>query len=453
MFKLSIIKDNIKDNFFEYLFYLFVFLLPWQTRWIVRDYFIQGEIFEYGRISLYAFDIILVVLLLYYFVVQLLNKADRIKGGKRGYFFSLLVFLYFSVFVLLSTFWANDKLVSLYWGIRMLAGLGLFYLIRKVNFSKVRLAVVVVMAGAMQGLLAIWQFLTQEIWGSKWLGIAEQSAREVGASVVEFGLERWLRAYGSLSHPNILGALLVLSFVGVIYLTLRVENKLHKLFLIFSSSFIWLGIFFSFSRAAWIAFGLIYIIGFIYIWTKGSAFVKRFARGLWIYAAILLIVFTWAALPIVKTRLHIGPPNRLEMKSNIERLNSYKQAGEIIKEDLFFGVGMGNYTFALQQKYPEIKVWDIQPVHNTYLLMLSELGIFGILIIGLAVSSILVALVRRKKWSFVFMFLCLSVLMLFDHFWWTLGSGLYVLWLVMGLVTKAIETTNKKKLGNQDIRY
>ena len=56
-----------------------------------------------------------------------------------------------------------------------------------------------------------------------------------------------------------------------------------------------------------------------------------------------------------------------------------RKAKEIIKDNWLIGVGIGNYTFALRAKYPEIKVWELQPVHNTYLLILAELGVVGFL--------------------------------------------------------------------------
>lgn len=137
------------------------------------------------------------------------------------------------------------------------------------------------------------------------------------------------------------------------------------------------------------------------------------------------------------------------MKSNTDRLAGYRQAGEIIKENWLIGVGLGNYTFEVQSKYPELKVWDIQPVHNIYLLILAELGLLGILIIGLLAGYILGLLVKKKKWGYMGMLLAVYGLLVFDHFWWTLASGLYVLWLVIGLAVK--EKNNKEIIKNKNI--
>lgn len=434
--------NDIKNNPLEYLFYLFVFLLPWQTRWIVVDAQYQGEVFEYGRISLYLFDLILIGLLVLYFFLRLFKRESGITNYELRIKYIFIGCLLFVVYCLLSVVWADEKIISLYWGMRMLLGLGLFYAIQKINFSKLKLAVVVVIAGATQGLLGIWQFMEQGVWSSKWLGMAGQSARELGSSVVEFGLERWLRAYGGLPHPNVYGALLVLSFAATVYLMTKIQNKYHKLFLIFSTSFIWLGILFSYSRASWIGMGLVFM-GAVWV-VKGikENWIKKFGKWLLIYGLLLLALFTVATWPIVKTRLNIGEPARLEIKSNFERVNGYKEAGEMVKGNLILGAGIGNYTFALRDKDANLKIWDIQPVHNVPLLALGELGVIGFLIIVLLNYCIIKLLIKRKKWSYFYLLLVIYGLLFFDHFWWTLGSGLYILWLIMGLVV----LENKKSL-------
>jgi len=44
--------------------YLWVFLLPWQTRLIVSPGTLNGDSWEYGTISLYGLDILLFILII-----------------------------------------------------------------------------------------------------------------------------------------------------------------------------------------------------------------------------------------------------------------------------------------------------------------------------------------------------------------------------------------------------
>ncbi|NMB48140.1 hypothetical protein GYA13_01685 [Candidatus Kuenenbacteria bacterium] len=56
---------------------MFIFLLPWQTRWIFRDYQIDGQVFEYGRLSLYGFDIILIVIMAILLYCRIVKREER----------------------------------------------------------------------------------------------------------------------------------------------------------------------------------------------------------------------------------------------------------------------------------------------------------------------------------------------------------------------------------------
>ena len=100
------------------------------------------------------------------------------------------------------------------------------------------------------------------------------------------------------------------------------------------------------------------------------------------------------------------------------------------------GVGVGNYANELKERYPDEKVWDIQPVHNILLIIFGELGIIGFLIVILLNCYIVKLLFKKRDWSYLSLLFIVYCLLFFDHFWWTLSSGLYVLWLVMGLVFK-----------------
>ncbi len=336
----------------EYLFYLLVFLLPWQTRWIFRDYHIGGEVFEYGRMGLYGFDIILVVLLFCFFIVKLLEKRSEeldiryqkseTRNQKLKFVF---VFLYFCIFS--SVVWADEKLMGVYWVIRLVLGAGLFWIIQRIHFSKLRLAIVVVVSGFIQGLLAGYQFMNQTVWANKWLGMAGQKAGDLGASVVGVGGERWLRAYGSLPHPNILGGLLVLALGVWCYLLIKARDKYQKRFISVTGLFILLGIFFSFSRGAGLIFFILYLGGWWY-WVKmrQEIFFKKVWAGLGVISAILVIFFG----PLVGARLGVGENERLEVKSTSERISGYGQAWGVIKNNIG-GVGLGNYTFAVKDFY------------------------------------------------------------------------------------------------------
>ncbi|MBI4215201.1 MAG: hypothetical protein HY602_00560, partial [Parcubacteria group bacterium] len=59
----------------EYGVYLFVFLLPWQARLILREGSLNGGYWEYGTVSLYAVDLLFLALLIVFILLQWRDKT------------------------------------------------------------------------------------------------------------------------------------------------------------------------------------------------------------------------------------------------------------------------------------------------------------------------------------------------------------------------------------------
>lgn len=416
----------------EYLFYILVFVLPWQVRWIARDHNFGGVAFEYGRISLYAFDIVLIILFIVswssYFIFKK-EKAEN-KFNNKAIVVSLILAIY--CFVTIS--WAAEKFVAFYWAVRMFLAWGAFYLMQGINFSKIRLAITIVGAGFVQGFLSWWQFINQSVWSSKWLGMAAQRVNELGVSVVGVGEERWLRAYGSWPHPNILGGFLVVSFVFWVYLLGKVKDQYQKRFILITGFFIISGIFLSFSRGAWLVFLILYLWSWFYINRKmPNIKAKNFLVGTAMIMIIMLIIYR----PLVATRLGIGGEGRLEIKSNTERVLGHHQAVEIFSKNIV-GVGIGNYAFKIKDYYKIDKIWEVQPVHNVYLLVIVELGIVGFLILVIIFFYLLFYLYQRKRYFLLVLFMSFLFLGLWDHYFWTLPAGLYGVFLGLGLFAREV---------------
>jgi O-antigen ligase len=149
---------------------------------------------------------------------------------------------------------------------------------------------------------------------------------------------------------------------------------------------------------------------------------------------VLLVVccLSFIYWPLIQTRTSAN--SRLEVKSNTERIAGYSDAWQIIKQNPLNGIGLGNYTIALQKLKPNQPAWFYQPVHNVFILALTELGIpIFILFVTLLLYYFIT---RRQKLSiFNYQFSILAVvaiLALFDHFWWTLPSGMLLIFVVAG---------------------
>jgi O-antigen ligase len=396
-----------------YLVYLFIFFLPFQTRWIISDPQINGSVWEYGRLSIYSFDIIFIFILSIFLIFNF--KELKIK--------SIKYVLLGIIFVILNFIVADNKLINFYWLLRIFQGISLIWMFSKINFDKIRFIWVFITSMGLSASLGIYQFLSQSAFASKWLGLAVHSASVAGQSVIETGGERWLRAYGTFPHPNILAGFLVISLILSFYLYPRLKKIYQKNILVILSVISSTALFFTFSRGAWIA---VVIISFYYI------FLLKKKKILPTVCLILFILLSVIYLPLVKTR--ITGTERLEVKSNIERVSGYTQSFEVIKKHPLLGVGAGNYTVELQKIYPDQSAWDYMPVHNIYLLLLAELGIINLLILMFLIYPF-IERIFNSKLSYIFIFF-FFFMFLFDHYWWTLVSGMLIIFLLVGFLSK-----------------
>ncbi|MFA6306172.1 MAG: O-antigen ligase family protein, partial [Candidatus Gracilibacteria bacterium] len=223
-------------------------------------------------------------------------------------------------------------------------------------------------------------------------------------------------------------------------------------------------LFFSFSRSAWLglAGGLIVMMALAVV-GKNLKQQRNLAEIILVMGILLFILFNQYQ-NLITSRL--GGEGRLEEKSTSERLVSYQESWQMIKNNWAIGVGLGNYTLALNRQAPKQNSFYYQPAHNVFMLVLSEIGIVGLLFfIGLIfiiasnnlfchsgrragiqfgcenrVSGLRVkpAMTRCLEFSdnenLAAILIALIVAMSLDHWTWSLHFGVLFFWLVLGLI-------------------
>lgn len=415
----------IKNKIAKFFLYLWLLIWPWQTKLILRT-----SDSPYLEISLFLSLVVLLIPLTIW--SRQIFKEDywRFEKGKtKPWWWIGLVSLELITFF--SIFWAPDIYLALYRYIVLVFGILLFYVIRRTDFVSAKLVIRYFLIGLIApSLLAIWQFVMQGAVANKYLGLAYHSADVLGASVVETGAGRFLRAYGSFDHPNILGGVMVLGIILVLYSSLQKEiNRNKRLFYLITLAIFYLALLVSFSRTAWLA--LIISTPFILLsaWTRG-----KFQRKLIGFFIFLIIgISTAVILPgreLFLTR--VQTESRLEQKSVAEREVYLKQAQEVIIQNPVLGTGVGNYTIAVKQNdnfaYP---YWYYQPVHNYWLLIWAELGFFGLLAMVIFWLAIFKKSFKKGLYPIV---LALFVFSLFDHWLWTQPFELIIFFGIVGLI-------------------
>ena len=119
-----------------------------------------------------------------------------------------------------------------------------------------------------------------------------------------------------------------------------------------------------------------------------------------------------------------------------QRIELTQAAWQMFWQSPIFGIGLGNFLPRLPEFLLPRQFYFLQPVHNIFLLTLTETGviIFGLTIFGLGL--ILKRLWQKRKHP---LFLALLVIILtgfFDHYWLTLQQTQLLFALILGLSLK-----------------
>jgi len=215
-------------------------------------------------------------------------------------------------------------------------------------------------------------------------------------------------------------------------------------------------LFFTFSRSAWIAFGVVTLLHY-YIITRNK---KKYHLSFIIYHLLPILIFillTAIYFPLVQTRFSQNSSS--EIRSTEERVSGYREALTLFKQKPWFGVGAGNYTLAAYQLNPARPGWEYQPVHNVFLLIFAELGIIGAVLLLLTILSIISHLLSLNKNPAPYILCLISYVFLltFDHYLFSTYAGLLISTVYLGILAKNdnpnLESSRFRFIGIEDPRF
>lgn len=399
-------------------------LFPWQTIWIIRERFVDGVKWEYATVGWYATQgllwLIIGIFLLWFFREWQTRGQTKFRLT-RDRIFALLV-LVFTLYAMLSSFWAVDAELASQQALWILEAFLLLFLTLAGPLPKTQWQKWFVLGSVLPCVLGIYQFLTQTTFASTLLGLADHPSWQAGTSIIDaenFG--RWLRAYGPFTHPNVFGGYLVVAIAAAD--ALRRADDAPNTSSFFSVILIlqWTALFFTFSRSAWLAAVL-----WLVLTVRDRRRTSR--RQHWLTLGVLLTLLTTLYFPLVTTRLF--GDSLPEIRAKTERVSGYAEALALWKSRPLLGVGVGNYTIALRNAFPGLPIWTYQPAHNVPLLLLGEIGIIGVLLLIATVVQFFRVFPLRFR-------LCVVILplMLLDHYLISSHAGLLLLGLFPTLST------------------
>jgi len=433
-----------RSQFYSFFFYTFLFLLPFQTVYLLREPYIQGIKWQYGTIGIFVVDIFLIGMLGFFSWKKSLNDLRTRKRGD-GFLFLLLLWSYLSIF------WSEDKILAFFFSFQLSLAVWLYLVVRSSKKIDIKKSIfVLLVVGVLQSGIGITQFLTQRSIESSFLGMTAYQVSEAGSSVLKIDAGRFLRAYGTFSHPNILGVfLVVILLLGVGYYVRHLDYKkawktVWEIFFLLSSIiFLFLGSILTFSRMAWIGGILGFcILSLSVLYSREHIVWQKFFKILLLFGGVSIVFGTLLAEQIFP---RFDSQVIAREGSVTERLQSVHDAQLLLKNgNIIFGTGAGNFTarmFTLDLKRP---VWSIQPVHNVPLLVVSELGIVGLfLFLGflLSVCTQVFSMLDTARLSFIFLGAFCAVIpsFFFDHFLWSSHFGILFFFLFLGLIQREQE--------------
>ena len=187
----------------------------------------------------------------------------------------------------------------------------------------------------------------------------------------------------------------------------------------------------TFSRSAWIAWIVAMFVA--------MAWRKKHALFPVVVSVLTMGVVLGALWPVTITRF--DRTARLESRAIEERTASIADGIAVWKQAPWFGVGPAQYMNTFFVQHQDTPWWQIAPPHNVFIAMVVEYGVTGALLVIIMDVLFLWHIVRRGGYRTLFWFVPLIVLMQFDHYPWSLYSGVMLVGLYAGFCAHFVHSS------------
>jgi len=388
--KLKTTWHNAPDLIF---FWILVFCIPFGTRSILGTLVLYSSTMfnEWTSAFLYGTDILVVLILIFW-----LRRLARFHPtfAKHGRALNILV-LAFALIALvsavLSPFWG----LGIYGAVKLIE-FGLIFLYGVYNIVTYRrrllTCLLIFASGGIQAIIAIFQFINQSSLGLTLLGESPLGTYIPNVAEVVFAGEPILRAYGTLPHPNVLAYFLVISLFLGGYVFWRVREPYMRLSVTFLAGLQFLALLLTFSRVAWLALGLGVIVAVIMyaiiqrerprtqkLW---NPLAREFQQKILWVCVILFLIMALSSIvvlaPLLDSRMTVAD-NEGDMAGSFRQ---YLNAKALQFGTSAINIGWGPKSFVPMLTATEnftLPDWMKQPVHNVWLGIFSEIGMWGLI--------------------------------------------------------------------------
>ena len=405
-----------RNMFLSFVFLLFLVLpfnITYQIPIPVEQSMSNGLIVNYLIPTISILDLVVGIFLALVFL------QEGFTFFKKVFYKYKLGLIVFFVFLLIQNIFLQNPL-SILNSVRLFSYLLAFILIlekipiKKKTISPTLFSAPLLVSVLVQGIIGLKQFLRGVSLGWDFLGESQVSTTMLGSSFISLNSGSFLRAYGTFPHPNVLGGFFLLTFFASLFLfkTSKGKQKIIPIItMILSVCFSFL----TFSRSVILLFLLV-----LFVLLIKKIFVKKKINGF---------------LPMILFERFFQGFKEID-SSLVDRRNLIKSGYLVFKENFLLGTGLGNFVREMGVNAPKtVKGMSLmQPVHNVFLLLLCELGVFGFLSFLFLIFDILRKNIKRVTLFGILICLVIITISLVDHYFVSLPQGLMMLLIMLSLI-------------------
>lgn len=401
------------------LLYLLLLILPFNLgyHFILNTSYINGLLVDYLIPTVYLQDICVFMLVISWVIFG----GTLRRSFSEAWLPRILLFLVFSLF--LSTLVSINFPIS----VAMLLRICFYVFISIIVGFSVRIPYhwpvflkLLLLSTSFIALLSTLQFIFQGSLFDNYLFFGEQpyNFSTYGISRESFFGKTIVPPYGTFRHPNVLAGYLSVVILWLVSGRHLLSQKLAKAS-VFTVALSILVIFFTTSLTALVSL----LVGAILTYSLSRLPPKYHSKVL--LGIVLLFFLSASALPYLNQLVPDNP-------SIYRRIGLYQVVNDNLDEYFWFGTGLGAST---EISADHFKYFDAikypQPVHNIFVLMFIEGGLFAFIFYLFLYVRVLCTR-KRAVIPFQISFIQFIILGLFDHYLLTMHQPFLLFWLTLG---------------------
>lgn len=451
------------------LLVILFFILPWNLgkHFELVASFIDGVLSSYLIPTLYLQDILIVVLLAKFVVQRAFAREGLRSKDVRAMFVgnpATRLLLLFLASCFLSLFFSDRLLPSFYLFCRVvLYSLLLLVFLELFKKRSIRQLFFVALFVNLMFLcfLGLRQFTDQKSVFNNYLFFGEQPYNIYTPYIAKesYGGVAKIPPYGLFEHPNILAGYLCVSLTFLLGIIIRrafsdrsfsslmpmavfMSLGLHVLLLTESFTGIYAFVLGVTLLSVYVA------VHEVCLKATGSIVIRKMVcKSSFLFPPLLgfLIILAGVLFPFFDMFVEkLLPAESILSALSVDRRTALlKSAGKMVAEKPFYGWGLNSFVHTFQQFYVPVGVVDfIQPVHNVYALLASEVGLIGaVWFVALTLYGVFYSF---KRGSPVYGVVLLEIIFMssFDHYFFTIHQTFLLFILTLGFALTYTKSTD-----------